>query len=197
VKHRQWTGKIQFSNEHEREAYEEYKSQIDTLEERLERMNLKLKEAAESPRYKEAASRLRAFKGIDYVIALALACGIGGFKRFANAKSFMSHLGFVPSENSSGGKRSRGGITKAGNGHLRKLLIEGAWHYAKSGQTGKRLQQRRLGCPIDVIDSADRAVYRLHKKYIRLLMKGKHANIAVTAVARELAGFVWAVQVSA
>ena len=197
VKHQQWMKKIQFSQEHEREVYDEYKSHIDSLEERLERMNLKIKEAAESPRYKEAVSRLRAFKGIDYIIALALVCEIGDFRRFANAKSFMSYLGFVPSENSSGGKRRQGGITKAGNGHLRKLLIEGAWHYARGGQTGKRLEQRRMGCPLNVIDTADRALHRLHKKYIRLVLKGKHVNTAVTAVARELAGFNWAVQVSA
>jgi transposase len=197
VKHRQWMGKIQFSQEYEREVYEEYKSQIDSLKERLERTNHRIKEVAESPRYKAAVGRLRAFKGIDYVIALVLVCEIGDFRRFANAKSFMSYLGFVPSENSSGSKRRQGGITKAGNGHIRKLLIEGAWHYARGGQTGKRLQQRRIGCPINVIDTADRALHRLHKKYIRLLMKGKHANKAVTAVARELAGFIWAVQVSA
>jgi transposase len=197
AKHRQWMGKIQFGHEYEREVYEEYKSHIESLEERLERMDLKVKEVAESPRYKEAVGRLRAFKGIDYVIALALVCEIGDFRRFASAKSFMSYLGFVPSENSSGGKRRQGGITKAGNGHLRKLLIEGAWHYARGGQTGKRLEQRRVGCPINVIDTADRALHRLHKKYLRLVMKGKHVNTAVTAVARELAGFIWAVQVSA
>jgi transposase len=197
AKHWQWMKNIQFSKEHERAVYEEYKSQIDSLEERLARVNQKVVEAAESQRYKAAVGRLRAFKGIDYVIALALVCEIGDFKRFANAKSFMSYLGFVPSENSSGGKRRQGGITKAGNGHLRKLLIEGAWHYARGGQVGKRVQQRRAGCLVNVIDAADRALHRLHKKYLRLLMKGKHANTAVTAVARELAGFIWAVQVSA
>ena len=106
-------------------------------------------------------------------------------------------LGFVPSEYSSGGKRNQGGITKAGNGHLRKLLIEGAWHYTQSTRLGRRLESRREGCPINVIDIADKALQRLHKKYVRLLMRGKHKNMAVTAVARELAGFIWAVQVSA
>ena len=197
VKHWKWMGTIVFSQEYERIVYEEYRSQILAMEERLKRLNRQVQEAAESPRYKAAVSKLRAFKGIDYIIALALICEIGDFQRFGSAKSFMSYLGFVPRENSSGEKRRQGGITKAGNGHLRKLLIEGAWHYARGGQPGKRLQQRRIGCPLDVIDSADRALYRLHKKYIRLVLKGKHANTAVTAVARELAGFIWAVQVSA
>jgi transposase len=197
AKHWQWMDKITFGYEYEKEVYEEYRSQIRSLEERLKRLEKRLTEIAESPRYKAAVGKLRAFKGIDYIIALAVACETGGFRRFADAKSFMSYLGFVPSENSSGGKRNQGGITKAGNGHLRRLLIEGAWHYTKSARAGKRLEQRRHNSPASAIDAADRALRRLHKKYIRLVMKGKHKNVAVTAVARELAGFIWAVQVSA
>ena len=188
---------ISFPHEHEREVYEEYRSQIQALQERLGRMDREVAEVAESPRYREAVGRLRAFKGIDYVIALAMVCEIGDFRRFASAKAFMSYLGFVPSENSSGGKRKQGGITKAGNGHLRKLLIEGAWHYAKGSRAGKRLERRRAGCRASVIEVADRALHRLSKKYTRLVFRGKHVNTAVTAVARELAGFIWAVQVSA
>jgi transposase len=187
---------IEFEREHERIVYEEYRSQIRAPEERLTRLEQKITETAESPRYKAAVNKLRAFKGIDYIIALSVVCEIGDFRRFADAKAFMSYLGFVPSENSSGGKRNRGGITKAGNGHLRRLLVEGAWHYTRNARAGKRLEQRRQGCPLSVIDTADRALHRLHKKYIRLLLKGKHKNVAVTAVARELAGFIWAVQVS-
>jgi transposase len=197
VKHWQWMDRLEFSQEHEKIVYEEYRSQIRNLEDRLHRLTLKVEETAESPRYKAVVSRLRAFKGIDYIIALALVCEIGDFKRFASAKAFMSYLGFVPSEYSSGERRRQGGITKAGNGHLRRLLIEGAWHYARSAHTGKRLEKRREGCPLSVIDVADRALHRLHKKYLRLVMNGKHVNTAVTAVGRELAGFIWAVQVSA
>ena len=194
--HWDWMDKREFQQEHEKVVYEEYRSQVRSLEERLARLEAQVVEAAESPRYRAAVSRLRAFKGIDYIIALAVVCEIGDFRRFANAKAFMSYLGFVPSENSSGGKRTRGSITKAGNGHLRRLLIEGAWHYTRNARPGKRLEQRRLGSPADVIDTADRALHRLHKKYKRLVFKGKHVNTAVTAVARELAGFIWAVQVS-
>ena len=196
VKHRAWMNKIAFVHEYEKTVYEEYRSQIHALEERLKRLSLKIEEVAESERYKEAVGKLRAFKGIDYIIALALVCEIGDFKRFGSAKAFMSYLGFVPREYSSGGKRNQGGITKAGNGHLRKLLIEGAWHYARNAQAGRRLERRRVGCPPGVIDIADKALNRLHKKYCRMVFNGKHANKAVTAVARELAGFIWAVQVS-
>jgi hypothetical protein len=75
-------------------------------------------------------------------------------------------------------------------------LIEGAWHYTKGARTGKRLEQRRKNCSVNEIEIADRALHRLNKKYIKLVFKGKHKNVAVTAVARELAGFIWAVQFS-
>ena len=196
-KHWGWMDRIKFGQEHERIVYEEYRSQIKALEERLTRLEKRITETAESSRYRAGVSKLRAFKGIDYIIALSVICEIGDFRRFANAKAFMSYLGFVPSENSSGGKRKQGGITKAGNGHLRRLLVEGAWHYTTNARAGKRLEQRRRNCPAGVIDIADRALHRLHKKYFRLVLGGKHKNVAVTAVARELAGFIWAVRVSA
>ena len=195
LKHWRWMDQQTFKHEHERTVYEEYRSQIRSLEEKLIRIEEKIVETAESPRYKAAVSKLRVFKGIDYIIALSMICEIGDFHRFGSAKDFMSYLGLVPSENSSGGKRNQGSITKAGNGHLRRLLIEGAWHYTKSVRPGKRVEKRRQGCSAGLIDIADRALHRLHKKYIKLIFRGKHKNTAVTAVARELAGFIWAVQV--
>ena len=191
-----WLDGLTFERGYEKVVFEEYRSQIKTLEDRLRRLEKEVEEAAESPRYQAKVNRLRAFKGVDYIIALAMVCEIGDFKRFGNAKAFMSYLGFVPSENSSGSKRRQGGITKAGNGHLRRLLVEGAWSYTRSSRPGKRLVQRRKDCPASVIEVADKALHRLHKKYIRLVLKGKHVNTAVTAIARELAGFIWAVQVS-
>jgi transposase len=139
---------------------------------------------------------LRAFKGIDYRIALALIVEIGDFRRFGSAKAFMSYLGFVPSENSSGGKRRPGSVTKAGNSRLRRLLVESAWHYAPPARVGERLARRREGRPAAVIDHADKALSRLHKKYIRLVLGGKPKNVAITAVARELAGFIWTTAVA-
>ena len=196
-KHWRWMDKIEFNHEHEKTVYEEYRSQIKALEERLTRMEKQITEIAESPKYAAKVNKLRAFNGIDYIIALSVICEIGDFKRFANAKSFMSYLGFVPSENSSGGKRSQGGITKAGNGHLRRLLVEAAWAYTKGPRAGKRLEQRRKKCSASEIEIADRALHRLNKRFVKLVLKGgKHKNVAVTAVARELAGFIWAGQIN-
>jgi len=194
--HWRWMDRLEFKHEHERMVYEEHRSQIRSLEERIVRLEEKIVATAESPRYQAAVSKLRVFKGIDYIIALSVICEIGDFRRFAGAKDFMSYVGLVPSEYSSGGKRNQGSITKAGNGHLRRLLIEGAWHYTKNARPGKRLEKRRQGYPANLIDIADRALHRLHKKYLKLVFNGKHKNVAVTAVARELAGFIWAVQVS-
>jgi transposase len=195
VKHWRWMDMIEFTHEHERTVYEEYRSQIKALEERLIRLEKQIAEIGESARDTAKVRALRAFKGIDYIIALSVICEIGDFRRFATAKMFMSYLGFVPSENSSGGKRNQGGITKAGNGHLRRLLIEAAWHYTKSVRPGKRLEQRRQECSAWEIEIADRALHRLNKKYVKLIFgSGKHKNVAVTALARELAGFIWAAQ---
>jgi transposase len=167
---------------------------IKSLEEREGRLNRRIEEIAGSKRYKAKVQNFRAFKGVDTLTALSLDVEIGDFQRFGSAKGFMSYLGLVPSENSSGGKRHQGGITKAGNTHLRKLLVESAWHYPRGNQAGKKLTERRKGCKAEVIDQADKAIHRLNKKYTRLVLaKGKMKTVAITAVARELAGFLWAV----
>jgi transposase len=192
--HWKWMEGLKFSQTIDKEVYEEYKSMIKSLGEREERLNVRIEEIAGSKRYKAKVQNFRAFKGVDTLTALSLDVEIGDFQRFGKAPAFMSYLGLVPSENSSGGKRRQGGITKAGNTHLRKLLIESAWHYPRGNQAGKKLMERRKGCQASVIDQADKAMHRLNKKYTRLVLaKGKMKTVAITAVARELAGFLWAV----
>jgi transposase len=156
-------------------------------------LDKKIEEAAKGERYREQVQKFRAFRGIDYLTALSLVCEVGDFTRFPSAEAFMSYLGLVPSEYSSGKKRKQGGITKTGNGYLRKLLTESSWHYARPNQVSKRLEQRREGTDERTIGYADKAMKRLHEKYTRLVFKGKTKQKAVTAVARELAGFIWGV----
>ena len=139
--------------------------------------------------------RLRCFRGIDWLVALALVCEIGDFRRFGSAGSFMNYLGLVVDEYSTGTKRRQGSITKAGNSHLRRLLTEAAWHYRRPPAPSKRLNERRRGQPEQFIAYADRAARRLSKKFFRLVFRGKRSQVAVTAVARELAGFVWGAMV--
>jgi transposase len=192
-RHIQWMKGLSFDLALDKTSFDQYLSTIGSLEDRIRRLDTTIQEVAESEPYAERVRKFRAFKGIDYIIALALACEVGDFRRFPNAQAFMSYLGLVPSEYSSGNKRRQGGITKSGNGHLRKLLTEAAWHYARPAKVGKRLAQRRVGTDEQTIAYADRALGRLHGKFIKLVFKGKSKNTATTAVARELAGFVWGV----
>jgi len=192
-KHLKWLKSLRFEREGERLTFEEYLSVLEALTERVKRLDRKIKEAAESDAYRERVKDLRAFRGIEYLTALALVVEIGDFKRFPTAQSFMSYLGLVPSEDSSGKKRRQGGITKCGNGHLRRLLIETSWHYVRPAKVSKRLAMRRREVRSSTVVYADRAMRRLHGKYMQLIYKGKPSQKAVTAVARELSGFIWGV----
>jgi transposase len=114
--------------------------------------------------------------------------------RFASPRDLMSFIGLVPSEYSSGGKQRRGSLTRAGNAHLRRVLVEAAWHYRHPPhRTGETIRKRREGQPPDVIETARKAEVRLYRKFTRMVMRGKRTTVAAVAVARELAGFVWAI----
>jgi transposase len=137
-------------------------------------------------------ARLRCFRGIDDLTALTIAAELGDPRRFATAPSTMAFVGLVPSEHSSGPKRARGAITKTGNAHLRRVLVEAAWHYRHHPFVGHALRQRQRGAPETVVTQAWTAQQRLHRRYVRLAARGKPKQHIVTAVARELTGFVWA-----
>jgi len=189
--HREWMAKLKFRHELQKETVTQYYCHIVEIENRIVRIDAKAIEVAESEVYRERVSYLRCFKGIDYITALAFVCEIGDFRRFGSAASFMAYLGLVPSEQSSGPKRRQGGITKTGNTHLRRLLVESSWHYRYRGSASAALQARRSGVDENIITYADKALHRLQSKFAHLLFKGKSSKTAVTAVARELAGFIW------
>jgi transposase len=136
--------------------------------------------------------RLRCFRGIDDLTALTIAAELGDARRFATAPRTMAYVGLVPSEHSSGTKQARGAITKTGNAHLRRVLVEAAWHYRHHPCVGDALRRRQTGAPPSVIAQAWTAQQRLHRRYQRLAARGKPKQHVVTAVARELTGFVWA-----
>jgi transposase len=124
--------------------------------------------------------------------ALTIAAELGDARRFPSAPSLMAFTGLVPSEYSSGTKKARGGITKTGNAHLRRVLVESAWHYRHHPFLGRTLRLRQHGAPPSVVDVAWQAQSRLHRRYRRLAARGKPKQVIVTAVARELTGFLWA-----
>ena len=196
-KHEQWLKALKFDNIYSEETFNEYFYQIKELEEKRRRMEDRIEQIAADEAYKEPVDKLKCFKGIATLIALSCVVEIGDFRRFMKAEEFMAFLGLIPSEESSGEKRKQGGITKAGNIHLRKLLIEASWHYRRYNVVSKRLAVRRRGQPAGIISYANKAGKRLSKKYSRLMFNGKRSQVAVTAVARELAGFVWGMMIGA
>jgi transposase len=138
------------------------------------------------------AGRLRCFRGIDDLTALTIAAELSDPRRFPTARSVMAYVGLVPSEYSSGAKRARGGITKTGNAHLRRVVIEAAWHYRHHPFVGHALRRRQHGQPDAICQQAWRAQHRLHQRYRQLTGRGKTKQHVVTAVGRELIGFLWA-----
>lgn len=137
--------------------------------------------------------RLRCFRGIDDLTALTIAAELGDPRRFPTAPTTMAYVGLVPSEHSSGTKRAHGAITKTGNAHLRRVLVEAAWHYRHRPFVSAALQRRQRGAPGAAVTHAWAAQHRLHRRYHRLAARGKPHTQVITAVARELTGFVWAV----
>jgi transposase len=136
---------------------------------------------------------LQSLRGVDVVTAVVLAAEIGDFKRFRSPKQLMAYLGLVPSEHSSGGDRRQGGITRTGNRHARWVLVEAAWNYRFRPCASQRINARRQRVSAGVRTIAQRAEQRLSRRFRRLIDRGKSSQKAVTAVARELVGFVWAI----
>lgn len=130
---------------------------------------------------------------MQFIVAISTVAELGDLTRFENPRQLMSYLGLTPSEYSSGNTRRLGGITKAGNAHARRALIEGAWAYPYNAKISRQIQQRQEGLPQTVCDIAWKAQVRLCKRYRRLVAKGKNPNVVVVAIARELAGFMWAI----
>jgi len=141
---------------------------------------------------RQRVERLRCFRGIDDLTALTIAAELGDPRRFASAPRAMAFVGLVPSEHSSGTKQARGAITKTGNAHLRRVLVEAAWHYRHRPFVGAALRRRQHSAPAPIITQAWTAQNRLYRRYHRLHGRGKPNQQVITAVARELTGFVWA-----
>jgi transposase len=166
---------------------------LEEVTDRVRSLDQQVEDLAQKPPYCTAVESLRCLKGVNTLSALTLFLETQDFRRFETASAFMSFTGLVCSEHSSGEKVFRGSITKAGNAHIRRVLVEAAWCNRHRPVTSERLAARRKGCPATVLQIARRAQERLHRKYWRLVGRGKSNSVAVAAVARELAGFVWAV----
>jgi transposase len=174
------------------QTHRAYLRAVDEILARLRDVETELRALLDLEPLRGRVQLLRCFRGIDDLTALTVAAELGDARRFATAPRTMAFVGLVPSEYSSGTKRAQGGITKTGNAHLRRVLIESAWHYRHHPFVSAALRTRQRGAPPDVIARAWAAQQRLHRRYQRLAARGKPKQHIVTAVARELTGFLWA-----
>lgn len=192
-----WLRELRFEYEADRLTVDSYVAAVEQAQDRIASVDAALDKIASLEPYRTVVGRLRCFRGIDTTTAMTIVSELHGFARFRSPKQLMAYLGLVPSEYSSGDTTRRGGITKAGNGHVRRVLIEAAWHYRHQPRIGVGLKKRRQGQSSDAIACADKAMRRLHKKWTSMVYRGKPPNKATTAVARELVGFVWATMMEA
>lgn len=192
VKHKQWLQTQKFEWPALKQTFEAGMRAVDDADARLAALNRQLEDLSLQEPYQTPVKFLRCLRGIDTLSALTLVVEAQDFKRFEGARAFMSYTGAVGREHSSGDRIRRGSITKAGNAHIRRILVESAWSYRRGGLSATA-QKRREGCPAEVVRIARAAEARLHRKFARMVAQNKPSQVAVTAVARELAGFIWSI----
>ena len=174
-------------------VFQESVRAVDQQVERVRRLEAELEEQVPSWRLYPLVQALQALRGVQNTVATIMVAEIGDLTRFDNPRQLAAFLGLIPSEYSSGERRRQGSITKAGNGHARRALIEGAWAYRFPAKVSAHIQKRIENLPKPIQDIGWKAQVRLCKRFRRLTSRGKHPNVAVTAVARELAAFMWAI----
>jgi transposase len=189
---RAWLGAQNFALPGQQEAFNTYLHALDLVDHRIERLERQISELADEQPWAELVAKLRCLRGVDTLTALGICVEVGDFERFHSAEEFMAFVGLVPSEHSSGEQRRQSSITKAGNSHVRRLLVEAAWNQQQRPRVGETLARRQRGQDPLVLERAWRCQQRLHRRFRRMQGRGKPRQKIVVAVARELAGFVWA-----
>jgi transposase len=192
-RHLDWIRAQRFAYPAQQRVLEDYMKAVEDLAERVERLSTQMEELVAETVLAPLVKALQAFRGISVVSAVTIAAEVGDLRRFATASQFMSYVGLVPSEDSSGQRRRQGPITRCGNAHLRRMIVEAAWHYRHVPVMSKELRRRNQGVAEGVRRLAWEAQKRLNKRLYHLIHAGKSQQKAVIALARELAGFIWAV----
>ena len=189
--HWQWINAVQIEQANAQEALTNYITVVQSCIERVEALSKLLKTAAEE--HPQVIGRYSALRGVDWLTALTLYSEFGDLRGYRTASSFMSAVGLVPSEDSSGPRHRRGAITKTGNAHARRVLVEAAWHARRQPKVSETLRKRRKNASAEAVRIAEKADGRLHRKFTRMIYRNKRSTVAAVAVARELAGFIWAI----
>ena len=192
-KHLRWIAGQQFEHEAQKRVLLDYFHTIEQATERVGHLTASIEELVHSSSLAPLIRALQACRGVDLVVAATVAAELGDLTRFETASQLMAYLGLVPSEHSSGQSRRQGPITRTGNGHVRRVLVEAAWSYRFPARMSRRIKKRNEGVAEGVRQIAWKAQRRLCGKTRRLLTRGKPKNQVIVAVARELAGFLWAI----
>lgn len=191
--HFRWFETLRFAHAVQQIVFQEYIDTVKSLSRRVDDLDRQLEASARDSPFWPVIEALMALRGVALLGAVTIVAEIGDLKRFASAPQLMAYLGLVPSEHSSGASKVRGSITKTGNGHVRRILVEAAWTYRHPARKTACLQRRAERTSEQVQDIAWKAQMRLCARYKRMEARGKLKVQACTAVARELAGFIWAI----
>jgi transposase len=191
--HLRWLSEVICATPAQPIVFQEYVRAVTEHTDRLGRLEHELQEQTKTWRLLPVVEALQALRGVQFTIAVTIVAELGDLTRFDNPRQLMSYLGLIPSEYSSGERRHQSGITKAGNSHARRVLIEGAWAYRYPAKVSRHLQLRLEQLPKSIQDISWKAQVRLCKRDRLLTARGKNANLVVVAIARELIAFMWAI----
>ncbi len=193
LKHLRWLTEIILPHPCQQIVLQEMIQTITERMKRLTRLDNELTHHVKQWRYYPVVQAVQAMRGVKLIVATGVIAELGDLTRFDHPRKLMSYLGLTPSESSSGANRRLGSITKCGNSRARRLLIEGAHSYRYTARVSTELQVRQEGLPKVIIDIAWEAQLRLCKRYQRLMKRGKHYNVVITAIAREMIAYIWAI----
>lgn len=193
LEHLRWLARLVLPTPAQQIVFQEYVRAVNERTEQLQRLQTDLLEHAKHWRMYPVVEALQALRGVQFTVAVTTIAELGDVTRFDNPRQLMMYLGLTPSEYSSGPRRSLGGITKTGNSHARRALIEAAKAYRHPAKVSEAIQARQQHLPKPIQDIAWKAQLRLCKRYRKLLARGKHRNTIAAAIARELAAFMWAI----
>jgi transposase len=191
--YRRWLTTVCFDHPAQQIVLQDYIHAVTDAEQRIDRLTRQIEELLPNWSMAPVATAIQAMRGVALINAVTVVAEVGDFARFSNPRQLMAYLGLVPSEHSSGARLRRGGITKAGNAHARRALIEGAWTYRMQARVSRKLHDRLESLPQEICDIAWKAQVRLCSRWRRLAALGKPKVVVTTAIAREMTGFIWAI----